>query len=71
MQRRDLIEAIARQGDITLTNAERVLETYQAERIVTVSGRDGYQVRHDAFLDRVVIRHAAFGRIGAASATAE
>lgn len=58
MHRNDMLDAIAKTGKTTQQQAEKILAYYMKIKAVTVTPHEGFQVKHGAFFDRVVIERA-------------
>lgn len=58
-----LIDAIVEQGQVSEAQAHEVMRVYRRHRLFTCNTHDGYQLKHGALLDRVVIQRALHGEI--------
>jgi len=54
----DFIKIIANQGQIMFKDAERVFNLYRKMKILKVNPSHGYEIKHGAYLESIVINNA-------------
>lgn len=54
----DFIKLLADNGQIMLRDAERVFNFYKKNKILKVNPSHGYEIKHGAYLESIVINNA-------------
>ncbi len=59
MTRSTFVEVVIGSSDLSVKDAERILDFYIKEKLATLNAHDGYRLKHGALLDHDVLERAS------------